>query len=151
GGFEKQYDVAVDPVKLRAYGIPLSDVVDRVRRSNADVGGGVIEIAGHEQFVRGLGYVRSKEDIEKIPLRTTERGVPVLVRDVASGTSGPAPGRGLAEWNGEGEVVGGIVVMRYGEDVLSVIDAVKARLADVESSLPAGVEIEIAYDRSELI
>ena len=151
GGFVKQYQVNLDPVKLLAYGVPLQEVVKRIRRSNADVGGRVLEIAGHEQFVRGLGYVRSKEDLEKIPLKANGRGVPVLLRDVASVTLGPDLRRGLAELNGEGEVVGGIVVMRYGENALTVIDAVKKRLEEVKASLPEGVEIEVTYDRSELI
>ena len=111
----------------------------------------MIEIAGHEQFVRGLGYVRSKEDLETVPLKVTDSGVPVLVRDVGTVSLGPDMRRGLAEWNGEGEVVGGIVVMRYGENALTVIENVKKRLEEVKSSLPPGVEVEIAYDRSELI
>jgi len=151
GGFVKQYQVNLDPVKLLGYGISLREVVDRIRRSNNDVGGRVLEIAGHEQFIRGLGYVRSKEDLESIPLEVNRNGVPVLVRDVGTVTLGPDMRRGLAEWNGEGEVVGGIVVMRYGEDVLTVIDDVKQRLEQVKGSLPEGVEVEIAYDRSELI
>ena len=151
GGFVKQYQVNLDPVKLLGYGIPLRRVVEQIRRSNDDVGGRVLEIAGHEQFVRGLGYVRSKEDLETVPLKITESGVPVLVRDVGTVTLGPEPRRGLAEWNGEGEAVGGIVVMRYGENALTVIDNVKKRLEEVKGSLPEGVELEVAYDRSELI
>jgi Cu(I)/Ag(I) efflux system membrane protein CusA/SilA len=151
GGFVRQYQVNLDPVKLLGYGIPLRDVVDRIRRSNNDVGGRVIEIAGHEQFVRGLGYIRHKEDLELVPLKVGADGVPVLVRDVGTVSLGPELRRGLAEWNGEGEAVGGIVVMRYGEDVLGVIERVKQRLHEVEGSLPPGVTVEIAYDRSELI
>jgi copper/silver efflux system protein len=150
GGFVKQYQVNLDPVKLRGYGIPLRQVVDRIRRSNNDVGGRVLEIAEHEQFVRGLGYVHTRADLENIPL-VVNKGVPVLVRDVATVSIGPDMRRGLAEWNGEGEAVGGIVVMRYGENALEVINNVKKRLAEARKSLPEGMEIEIAYDRSELI
>jgi Cu(I)/Ag(I) efflux system membrane protein CusA/SilA len=151
GGFVKQYQVSLDPDKLRTYGISLDAVVHAVRRSNLDVGGGTIEIAGHEQFVRGRGYIKSKDDIEEIALEAGEGGVPVRVRDVASVQLGPEMRRGLAEWNGEGEVAGGIVVMRYGENALTVINRVKQRMAEVRRSLPEGVELVTAYDRSDLI
>ena len=151
GGFVKQYQVNLDPVKLLGHGVPLGDVIAAIRRSNRDVGGRVIEIAGHEQFIRGRGYIHSVEDLEDIPLELGPGGTPVLVRDVATVTIGPDQRRGIAELDGEGEVVGGIVVMRYGENALQVIQDIKTRLDEVRSSLPAGVEIEIVYDRSDLI
>ncbi len=151
GGFVKQYQVNVDPNRLLAYDIPLSDVIKKIRRSNDDVGGRVLEVAGHEHFIRGRGYIKSLEDLETIPLRIGERGTPVLLRDVAKVELGPDQRRGVAELNGEGEVVGGIVVMRYGENALQVINDVKTRLEEVRGSLPEGVEVEITYDRSDLI
>ncbi|MGR9106056.1 MAG: efflux RND transporter permease subunit [Gammaproteobacteria bacterium] len=151
GGFEKEYQVSVDPDRLAAYGITLKQVASAIRRSNNDVGGRVLEVAGHEHFIRGRGYLRSLEDIERIVLRTDAAGVPVSVRDVASVSPGPALRRGLAELDGEGETVGGIVVMRYGQDALAVIERVKQRLQEVSSSLPEGVEIVTVYDRSDLI
>lgn len=151
GGFVKQYQVNLDPNKLLAYGIPLGDVIAAIRRSNNDVGGRVIEVAGHEHFIRGRGYIGSLEDLENIPLKLGPKGTPVLVRDVATVALGPDQRRGIAELNGEGEVVGGIVVMRYGENALQVIENVKKRLEEVRGSLPEGVEVEITYDRSDLI
>lgn len=151
GGFVKQYQVNVDPNKLLGLGIAFSDVVQAVRASNMDVGGSVIELAGHEQMIRGRGYIRSKEELESVPLRVGAGGAPVYLRDVAHVTLGPEERRGIAELNGEGEAVGGIVVMRYGENALRVIDAVKKRIAEVRSSLPEGVELVITYDRSDLI
>jgi Cu(I)/Ag(I) efflux system membrane protein CusA/SilA len=151
GGFVKQYQVNLDPNKLLAFGIPLGDVIAAIRRSNNDVGGRVIEIAGHEHVIRGRGYISSLDDLRNIPLELGDGGTPVLVGDVATVTLGPDQRRGLAELNGEGEVVGGIVVMRYGENALKVIENVKKRLAEVRGSLPAGVEVEITYDRSDLI
>jgi Cu(I)/Ag(I) efflux system membrane protein CusA/SilA len=151
GGFVKQYQVNLDPNKLLAFNIPVRKVIDAIRNSNDDVGGRVLEIAGHEEFVRGLGYIRSTADLEQIPLAVGRDGVPILVRDVATVQIGPDMRRGIAELNGQGEVVGGIVVMRYGENALTVIDNVKKRLAEVRHSLPDGAEIEITYDRSELI
>jgi Cu(I)/Ag(I) efflux system membrane protein CusA/SilA len=151
GGFVQQYQVQVDPERLRAYGIPLRDVVEAVRGSNQDVGGGVFEIAGHEQVIRGRGYVKSREDLELVPLRADLRGTPVVLRDVATVALGPDTRRGLVELDGEGEAVGGIVVMRFGENALAVIDAVKERLASVRAGLPEGVEIVTTYDRSGLI
>jgi Cu/Ag efflux pump CusA len=225
GGFEKQYQIAVDPTKLRAYGITLQDVMAAVRRSNEDVGGQVIEIAGHEHVIRGRGYVKSLRDLELIPIKVARtaqamnprsgtmgmsggsasggmassggmrpsgigaagmsdgsmsgggmgrRGtgggmasapimssandasassatVPIYVKDVAFVGIGPDIRRGLVELDGKGEVVGGIVIMRYGENALDVIDAVKARIAEIERTLPKGVEIVITYDRSGLI
>jgi len=151
GGFVRQYQVQVDPGRLRAYGIPLRDVISAVREANHETGGGVIELAEHEQVVRGRGYVRSLEDLEQVPLRVGDAGVPVLLRDVSRVVFGPDLRRGLVELDGEGEVVGGIVVMRFGENALAVIDAVKARLAEVRLGLPEGVELVTTYDRSELI
>ena len=150
GGYVKQYQINVDPNKLLSFGIKIQEVMQAVRASNQDVGGRVIEIAGHEQMIRGRGYIKSVRDIELIPLRSSA-GVPVYVKDVAHVSIGPDMRRGIAELNGEGEVVGGIVVMRYGENALTVIDRVKERLEEIQKSLPEGVEIEITYDRSGLI
>jgi copper/silver efflux system protein len=150
GGYVKQYQVSVDPYKLASYGIGFDEVIMAVRESNEDTGGRVLEIAGHEHMVRGLGYIRSVEDIESIPLMAMN-GVPIRVRDVATVDVGADMKRGIAELNGEGEVVGAIVVMRYGENALRVIDAVKERMQEIEKALPKGVRIEIVYDRSGLI
>jgi len=151
GGFVRQYQVQVDPERLRAYQIPLRDVVAAVRSANYEAGGGVLEVAGHEQVVRGRGYVRDLADLERVPLRAGEIGAPVTVRDVATVAFGPDMRRGLVELDGEGEAVGGIVVMRWGENALAVIDAVKERLESVRAGLPEGVEIVTTYDRSGLI
>jgi len=151
GGFVRQYQVQVDPERLRAYGIPLRDVVSAVRSSNHESGGGVLEIAGHEQVIRGRGYVHDLEDLELVPLRADLRGAPVYLREVATVAFGPAMRRGLVELDGDGEAVGGIVVMRWGENALAVIDAVKERLESVRAGLPDGVEIVTTYDRSKLI
>ncbi|HEU4726888.1 MAG TPA: CusA/CzcA family heavy metal efflux RND transporter, partial [Kofleriaceae bacterium] len=151
GGSVKQYQIAVDPQKLLALKIPLRDVLMAVERSNADVGGQVMEIAGHEHVIRGRGYVHKKEDLEEVPLKTTDAGVPVRVKDVAQVDIGQDIRRGVADLDGEGEVPGGIVIMRYGQNALAVIDGVKARLAELSRTLPEGVEIKVTYDRSELI
>ncbi|MFQ6093464.1 MAG: efflux RND transporter permease subunit, partial [bacterium] len=151
GGFVRQYQVEVDPNKLLAYNIPLSKVRMALRRSNNDVGGRLIEIGETEFMVRGLGYIQSVEDVENVPLGVDENGVPILTRDVADVHLGPELRRGLAEWNGEGEIVGGIIVMRYGENALKVIEAVKEKLEELKVGLPEGVEIKTAYDRSDLI
>jgi len=151
GGFRKEYQVTVDPVKLLGYGVTVQQVMEAIRRSNQDVGGSVVELAGHENIVRGRGYVRSKEDLEKVPLKASARGTPVLVRDIGEVVIGPDIRRGVAELDGEGQAVGGIVVMRYGQNALDVIDGVKARLEEVERTLPDGVEVEVVYDRSQLI
>jgi copper/silver efflux system protein len=150
GGFVKQYQVSVDPNRLRAYGIPLSTVIDQVRMSTNEVGGRVLEMGGAEYMVRGLGYLRSLEDLRNVPV-ATKNGTPVLVRDVSTVSFGPDIRRGAAEWQGEGETVAGIVVMRDGMNALKVIDGVKQKLAEVKSSLPAGVEVVAGYDRSGLI
>src|SRR6266850_1791844 len=150
GGFVKQYQVDLDPNKLLAYGIPLSEVVNKIRISNADVGGKIFEVGSTEYYVRGRGYIKSIADIESIPLKT-QNGTHVYVKNVGSEHLGLDIRRGIAELNGEGEVVGGIVVMRYGENALSVIDGVKRKIDNIKSSLPAGVRIVPTYDRSELI
>ncbi len=150
GGFVKEYQVDLDPNKLLAYGIPISEVVNKIRASNGDVGGKIFEVATTEYYVRGRGYIKSIEDIEDVPLKT-RNGIPVYVRNVGTVHLGPDLRRGVAELNGEGEVVGGIVVMRYGENALNVIDGIKKKFAEIKSSLPEGVEIVPAYDRSELI
>ncbi|HET8541977.1 MAG TPA: efflux RND transporter permease subunit [Anaeromyxobacter sp.] len=152
GGYQKQYQVTVDPTKLRAYGVTLQDVISAIRDSNDDVGGRVVEMSGREYYVRGRGYVQRLQDIEGVPVKPTgPSGVPVLVRDVGQVRFGPDIRRGLLEWNGQGEAVGGIVVMRHGENALDVVARVKARLAELEPSLPDGVRVEVAYDRTDLI
>jgi Cu(I)/Ag(I) efflux system membrane protein CusA/SilA len=150
GGFVQQYQVVVDPVKLRAYGVPLMKVVQAIRDSNRDVGGRVVEMAETEYMVRGRGYLRGKADIEGLVVKA-ERGTPVLVRDIARVELGPDERRGIAELDGEGEVVSGIATARYGQNALEVIRNVKEKLAEIAPGLPAGVSIATVYDRSELI
>jgi Cu(I)/Ag(I) efflux system membrane protein CusA/SilA len=150
GGFVKQYQVDLDPNKLAAYGIPLSDVVARIRASNNDVGGKIFEVSSTEYYVRGRGYIRSLADIEDIPLKV-DHGTPVYVRNVGLVHLGPDLRRGVAELDGKGETVGGIVVMRYGENALTVINGIKQKLREVAPSLPPGVKVVATYDRSELI
>jgi Cu(I)/Ag(I) efflux system membrane protein CusA/SilA len=150
GGFVKQYQVNVDPNKLLGYGITLDDVTRAVRASNQEVGGRVIEIAGHEQVIRGRGYVKRPEEIGQSPIKVIN-GTPVRVRDVAQVSLGPDIRRGVSELNGEGEAPGGVVILRYGENALTVIERVKERLEEVKKGLPAGVEVVTTYDRSELI
>src|SRR5881396_3986145 len=150
GGFVKQYQVGLDPNKLLAYGIPISEVVDKIRRSNGDVGGKIFEVGSTEFYVRGRGYIKNVEDIENVPLKT-QKGTPVYVKNVGTVHLGPDLRRGISELNGEGEVVGGIIVMRYGENALRVIDGIKKKLEDIKPSLPEGVELVTAYDRSQLI
>ncbi len=151
GGYVKQYQVEVDPNKLLAYNIPLSKIRHAIQRSNNDVGGSVIEMAETEFMVRGLGYIKGIEDIENIPLGVSENGTPILISNVANVHIGPELRRGLAELNGEGEVVGGIVIMRFGENALATINRVKQKLKDLQSGLPDGVTIKPVYDRSGLI
>ncbi len=151
GGFVKEYQINVDPNKLASYDISLGKVMAAVRASNNDVGGRVLEIAGHEHFIRGRGYVKSVGDLEKVVIGLGGGGVPIRVADVATVSLGPAMARGQADLNGEGVTVGGIVVMRYGEDALEVINRIKARIDVLRDSLPAGVEIVPVYDRSSLI
>src|SRR6476661_2703770 len=150
GGFVKQYQVQLDPNRLLAYGIPLSTVIDRVRASTNEVGGRVLEMNGARYMVRGLGYLRSLGDLENVPVMA-KNGTPVLLKDLGTVTFGPQIREGVAEWQGEGEAVGGIVVMRYGENALSVINGIKKKVAEIAPSLPAGVEIHTGYDRSGLI
>ncbi len=150
GGFVKQYQVMVDPNKLLAYNIPLQKVRQAIQRSNNDVGGRLVEMGETEFMVRGLGYIQSIKDLEDIPL-SSDNGIPVLLRNVARVTIGPELRRGLLDFNGTGEAVGGIVVMRYGENALAVIDRVKKRLTEITSGLPEGVSIRPVYDRSGLI
>jgi Cu(I)/Ag(I) efflux system membrane protein CusA/SilA len=151
GGFVKQYQVKIDPNKLIAYGVPVNEVIEAVRKSNNDVGGRVVEFAATEYFVRGRGYIKSVEDIENIPVGANGNGTPVFIRDVADVTLGPDMRRGIAELDGKGETVGGIVVMRYGENALEVIKRVKEKIEEIKPSLPEGVEIVTTYDRSDLI
>jgi Cu(I)/Ag(I) efflux system membrane protein CusA/SilA len=150
GGFVRQYQVNLDPNKLRAYNIPLSMVIDQVRGSTNEVGGRVLEMGGAQYMIRGLGYLRSLQDLETVPV-ATKNGTPVLVRDLGNVTFGPDIRQGVAEWNGQGETVGGIIVMRDGMNALKVIDGVKEKLASIKSALPSGVEIVTGYDRSGLI
>jgi Cu(I)/Ag(I) efflux system membrane protein CusA/SilA len=151
GGFVRQYQVEVDPVKLRAYGIPLQTVKMAIQRSNNDVGGRLVEMSEREFMVRGLGYVKNVRDLERVVLGVGPGGTPVLLRDVGHVTIGPEIRRGLADWNGEGETVGGIVIVRYGADTLSTIARVKQKLAELKKGLPEDVEIRVAYDRTALI
>ncbi|MFV0456577.1 MAG: efflux RND transporter permease subunit, partial [Pseudomonas sp.] len=150
GGFVQQYQVIVDPQKLQAYDVPLSRISEVIRTSNADVGGRIVEMSETEYMVRGRGYLRDAGDIEKLVLKATG-GVPVLLRDVARVELGPDERRGVVELNGEGEVVGGIAVARYGENAMSVIGNLEAKIEEIRPGLPEGVEIETVYDRSELI
>ncbi len=150
GGFVRQYQVRLDPLKLRAYHIPLSTVIDRIRASTNEVGGRLLELGGAEYMIRGLGYFRSLDDLADVPVASKD-GTPVLVRNLGTVAFGPDIRRGVAEWQGEGEAVGGIVVMRFGSNALQVIHGVKAKIAEISPSLPPGVEIRAGYDRSGLI
>jgi Cu(I)/Ag(I) efflux system membrane protein CusA/SilA len=151
GGFVRQYQINLDPTRLLAYRLNVSEIIDKVRMSNMDVGGRVVEFSGAEYMIRGRGYIKSVADIEKIAVAVNANGTPVLLRDVAWVTLGPDMRRGLVELDGRGEVVGGIVIMRFGEDAREVIARVKAKLKEVEPSLPKGVRIVTTYDRSDLI
>jgi Cu(I)/Ag(I) efflux system membrane protein CusA/SilA len=151
GGFVRQYQITVDPNKLAAYRIPLMQVTNAVRNSNNEVGGRLVEWSGAEYMVRARGYVKSIADLEQIVVKTDERGTPVRLRDIANIQLGPELRRGVSDLDGEGEVAAGIVVMRQGENALAVIERVKAKLAEVEKTLPAGVKVVTTYDRSELI
>src|ERR1700694_3115770 len=150
GGFVRQYQVNLDPDKLRAYGIPLSTVIERVRASTNEVGRRLLETGGAEYMIRGPGSLRSLSDLETVPV-ATKNGTPVLVRDLGTVTFGPDIREGVAEWQGEGETVGGIVVMRDGMNALTVINGIKKKLVEIKPSLPPGVEIVSGYDRSGLI
>lgn len=151
GGYIKQYQVVVEPSRLRAFDIPLSKIKQEIQRANQEVGASVIEMAEAEYMVRATGYISSMRDLKEIPLGVNDKGVPVLLGDVADIRVGPQLRRGVAELNGEGEVVGGIVVMRWGENAMKTIDAVKVKLEDLKKSLPDSVEIVKVYDRSGLI
>ena len=151
GGFVKQYQIEVDPNTLAAYRLPIKTIIEAVRNSNDEVSGRVLEMAGTEYVIRGRGYLRSVEDIELIPVGTDGRGTPILIRDIAHVQIGPDQRRGVAELDGKGQTVGGIVIMRAGENALAVIERVKARLAEITPALPKGVHIVPTYDRSDLI
>ena len=151
GGMVRQYQVVLDPARLRAYGIPHMKVIEAIRRANQETGGSVVELAEAEYMVRASGYLQSLEDFRKIPLTGTEAGVSVRLGDVATIQQGPEMRRGIAELNGEGEVAGGVIVMRSGRNALETIEGVKAKLAQLQKSLPEGVEVVSVYDRSALI
>src|SRR5262245_32534461 len=151
GGFVKQYQVDLDPRRLESYGVSIRQVATAIQSSNTDVGGSVLEIGEHEHFVRGRGYIRTLDDLRGIVVKTGEGGVPVTVAQLGEVYLGPEPRRGIAELNGRGEVVGGIVIMRQNENALHVIEGVKRRLAEVQGSFPPGVRLLTTYDRSQLI
>lgn len=151
GGMIKQYQVTVDPEKLRAFNIPLAHVQMAIKRANQEVGASVIEMAEAEYMVRASGYLQNKNDLANIPLKVNRTGTPLLLKDIADIQLGPQMRRGIAELNGEGETVGGIVVMRFGENAQTTIDGVKAKLEALKKGLPEGVEIVTVYDRSGLI
>ena len=150
GGFEKQYQLVIDPVKLQYYGISMMDIMNKVKASNNDVGGRKFEMGDMAYIIRGLGYVKNKEDLETIAVGNNN-GIPVRVKDIGSVQMGGDLRLGIFDENGEGEVVGGIVVMRYGENASKVIENVKKKMADVQKGLPEGVKFKVAYDRTELI
>ncbi|UCG87772.1 MAG: efflux RND transporter permease subunit, partial [Gemmatimonadota bacterium] len=151
GGFVKQYQVEVDPERLRAFGIPATRVAQAISSHNIDIGARVLEMGGREYMIRGLGYLQDARDIENVSVGATRNGTPIRVADVASVQTGPAPRRGAADLNGRGEAVTGIVVMRFGSDALKTIEAVKQRVREIETGLPPGVRIRPVYDRSDLI
>jgi len=151
GGFVRQYQITVDPHLLQTYDLPIKKIIQAVKSSNNDVGGRLLEISETEYMVRGRGYIKKIEDLENIVVKVNKDGTPVLLKDVAEIQIGPDIRRGIAEKNGEGEVVGGIVVMRYGENALKVIEDVKKKIKEISAGLPEGVKINIAYDRSALI
>jgi Cu(I)/Ag(I) efflux system membrane protein CusA/SilA len=151
GGMVRQYQVVVDPDKLRAFGIPLSKLKNAIRSGNQETGGSVVEMGEAEYMVRATGYLQNREDLANIPLGVNEAGTPLVLSDLAEIRLGPQMRRGIAELDGEGEVVGGVIVMRWGENASKTIDLVKARLAELERSLPDGVEVVVTYDRSDLI
>ena len=150
GGFVKQYNVVIDPGRMRSLGIPLSKVREVIRQNNMDVGGRTVELAEHEFMVRGRGYIKNVSDLERIVVKV-DGGTPVLLKDIARVELGPDERRGIAELNGEGEVASGIALQRFGANALNVITNIKARLAEIAPSLPKGVEVVPVYDRSELI
>jgi len=150
GGFEKQYQLVIDPVKLRFYNISMMDVVNKVKSGNNDVGGRKMEMSDMSYIIRGLGYIKNKEDLEGIAV-ANNNGVRVRVKDIGSVQMGGDLRLGIFDENGEGEVVGGIVVMRYGENPSLVIEGIKKKMADIQKGLPQGVQFKVAYDRTELI
>jgi len=150
GGFEKQYQLVIDPVKLQYYNISMTDIMDKVKANNNDVGGRKFEMGDMAYIIRGLGYVKNKEDLESIAVGNNN-GIPVRIKDIGSVQMGGDLRLGIFDENGEGEVVGGIVVMRYGENASKVIENVKRKMADVQKGFPEGVKFKVAYDRSELI
>lgn len=151
GGFVRQYQVNLDPTKILAYRLSIPSIVETIRQSNNDVGGRVVEFSGIEYMVRGRGYIKKTSDIEKIAVGVNENGTPILLRDVATVRLGPDMRRGLADLDGRSEIAGGIVVMRFGENALTVIERVKAKLKELEPSMPTGVKVVSTYDRSDLI
>ena len=151
GGMVKQYQVVVDPDRLRAYGMPLSRIKDAIQKANQEVGGSVIEMAEAEYMVRSSGYISGADDLRQVPLGVSSTGTPILLEHLAEIREGPQLRRGVAELNGEGEVVGGVVIMRWGENALATIEAVKQKLGELKRGLPDGVEIVETYDRSALI
>ncbi len=151
GGFGRQYQVNLDPNRLQSYGIPIGRVVEAVRSGNAEVGGRLVEFGGTEYMVRGRGYAQTLDDFANIVLQASESGTPIRVKDVGQVVLGPALRRGVADLDGEGDVVSGIVVMRQGQNALDVIERVKAKLEEIEPGLPEGVEVVPIYDRSDLI
>lgn len=150
GGYVRQYQIQLDPNKLLAYGIPLSTVIDKVKMSTNEVGGRVLDLSGAEYMIRGLGYLRSLDDLATVAVGS-KNGTPVTLRDLGTVNFGPDIREGVAEWNGDGETVGGIIVMRQGMNALNVINGVKAKLREIAPSLPSGVQIMTGYDRSDLI
>ena len=151
GGMVKQYQVVLNPNSLRAYGLPLAKVREAIKRGNQETGGSVVEMAEAEYMVRATGYIDSLEDLRHIPLGINDRGTPILLKDVAEIRLGPQLRRGIAELDGEGEVVGGVIVMRFGENAMTTINGVKKKLKELSRGLPQGVEIVETYDRSSLI
>jgi Cu(I)/Ag(I) efflux system membrane protein CusA/SilA len=151
GGFVRQYQINLDPTKVLAYKLSLPHIIETIRQSNEDVGGRVVEFSGIEYMIRGRGYIKSVGDIEKIAIGVNQNGTPILLRDVATVRLGPDMRRGLVELDGKGEVVGGIIIMRFGENALAVIDRIKAKLTELEPSMPKGVKAVTTYDRSDLI
>src|SRR5215208_1463580 len=151
GGFEKQYQVDLDPAKLLAYGIPVARVMNAIQNANSDVGAMVMELAEREYMVRGLGYLKSIGDIENVVVGATAAGTPIRVAELGRVSVGPAVRRGVADLDGRGDAVGGIVVMRFGQNALTTINNVKAKLAEVQKGLPPGVVVRAVYDRSDLI
>ncbi len=151
GGFVRQYQVNLDPTKVLAYRLSVSEIIERIRMNNNDVGGRVVEFSGVEYMIRGRGYIQSVADLEQIAVGVNQNGTPILLRDVATVHLGPDMRRGLVELDGRGEVVGGIVIMRFGEDATKVIERVKAKLKEIEPAMPPGVQVVTTYDRSSLI